>query len=222
MVVPGWNTIRCTTRCAPDHGHAALTETVKNPVPPGETRHRIHPASLPDIGRCDMPRPDAAPHAGRPASIGPPVPTLTTGLPTALRNGTCDHGSVPSEPHLTMIQNAIARFASQSTTIKGWSITVTAALLGFGATTTTPVVAVVAGYATLAFAALDAYYLSLERAYRKLYDSAVADHAEPWSLSVTRPAARAILSALRSFAIVVTYGTSLAAAATIGGYLALS
>jgi len=89
-----------------------------------------------------------------------------------------------------MIQNAIARFAPQSTTIKGWSITVTAALLGFGATTTTPVVAVVAGYATLAFAALDAYYLSLERAYRKLYDSAVADHAEPWSLSVTRPSAR--------------------------------
>jgi hypothetical protein len=119
-----------------------------------------------------------------------------------------------------MIQAIISRLASQSTTIKGWCVTVTAALLGFG-TTTTPVVALIAIYVVLAFATLDAYYLSLERNYRTLYQHAANGHTTAWTLTINQPRPRDIAAALRSPAIAILYGTSLLTTATITIYLLL-
>jgi hypothetical protein len=126
---------------------------------------------------------------------------------------------MPTEAHLQMIQHVVTRLASQSTTVKGWCVTVTGALLGFGATSATPIVAAIAIYVICAFAALDAYYLSLERAYRTLYHRAASGETDDWTLDITRPAAKQIGTALRSPAIALLYGASLLVAATIVIYL---
>jgi hypothetical protein len=118
-----------------------------------------------------------------------------------------------------MIQAVVSRLSAQSTTVKGWCVTVTAALLGFGATAARPVVAAIAIYVVLAFAILDAYYLALERAYRALYRRAVSGQVNDWVLDAGPPTAREIGAALRSPAVAVLYGTSLIAAISVGSYL---
>jgi hypothetical protein len=120
--------------------------------------------------------------------------------------------------HLQMIQAVITRLSTQSTTIKGWCVTVTAALLGFGANATSPLISIVALYVVAAFALLDAYYLTLERAHRALYARAVDDTAKAWSLTVDRPTVRGTLDALRSPSIALLYGTSLVTAMAVAVY----
>ena len=118
-----------------------------------------------------------------------------------------------------MIQNVITRLASQSTTIKGWCVTVTAALLGVGAGSTTPLVAVIAAYVVASFAVLDAYYLALERGYRELYRRTAAGRAEEWSLDIDRPGWDEVGQALKAPAIALLYGASLLTAAAVAAYL---
>ncbi|WP_431927139.1 hypothetical protein [Micromonospora wenchangensis] len=123
------------------------------------------------------------------------------------------------EKHLEMIQAVISRMSTQSMTIKGWCITVTAALLGFG-TDASPVIPALACYVVVAFAFLDAYYLSLERAHRELYQRAVEGTVEPWSFVISRPGLRGMLRSMRSPSIVTLYGASLLAATTVVVYRA--
>src|SRR5687768_13405557 len=65
-------------------------------------------------------------------------------VPATARRQRWHDGRVPVEAHLQMIQSVISRLSAQSITVKGWSVTVTAALLGFGASSTTASVALVA------------------------------------------------------------------------------
>ena len=128
---------------------------------------------------------------------------------------------MPAEAHLQLIQATISRLSSQSTTVKGWCVTVTAALLGFGASATSAVVAAIAIYVIVAFAALDAYYLVLERSYRALYQRAVAGQTPDWALDIDRPTLGRVAAALRSPAIFLLYGTSFLTAAGVAAYLIL-
>lgn len=118
-----------------------------------------------------------------------------------------------------MIQTVITRLASQSTTIKGWCVTVTAALLGVGAGSTTPLVAVIAAYVVATFAVLDAYYLALERGYRELYRRTAAGRTEEWSLDIDRPGWDEVGQALKAPVIALLYGASLLTAAAVAAYL---
>ena len=71
--------------------------------------------------------------------------------------------------HLEMIQAIITRMAQNSFMIKGWALTLVVAMVAFVPKTAglfVPIVLV----PILIFALLDAYYLQLERRYRKLYD----------------------------------------------------
>ena len=71
--------------------------------------------------------------------------------------------------HLEMIQSIITRMAQNSFMIKGWSLTLVVAMFAFVPKTAylfIPIVIV----PVLIFVCLDAYYLQLERRYRKLYD----------------------------------------------------
>jgi len=129
---------------------------------------------------------------------------------------------MPSETHLQMIQATITRLSSQSMTVKGWCITVTGALLGFGVSAATPLIVFVAIYVIAAFATLDAYYLTLERGYRNLYRRTVNGHTTQWTLDLDPTRPREVLSAVRSPSIAVLYGTSLIVAGSVGGYLKLS
>ncbi len=118
-----------------------------------------------------------------------------------------------------MTQAVITRLAAQSTTIKGWCVTVTAALLGVSAGSTTPLVAIIAAYVVGTFAVLDAYYLALERGYRNLYRQVVAGQAAEWSLDVDRPSWGDVGRALKAPAVALLYGASLLTAAAVAAYL---
>ena len=72
--------------------------------------------------------------------------------------------------HLEMIQAVINRMASNSFVFKGWAVTIIAGLSAFAAKDANKRLLLVAFFATTLFWAVDAYYLSLEREYRKLYE----------------------------------------------------
>jgi hypothetical protein len=123
------------------------------------------------------------------------------------------------DAHLQMIQAVITRLAAHCTTIKGWSVTVSGALLGYATSASTPVVAVIAAYVIVAFAVLDAYYLALERQYRILYREAVEEEGIPWLMDVVPPSRRQVLAALGSPVNVILYGSSVMVAAAVSTYL---
>ena len=73
--------------------------------------------------------------------------------------------------HLEFIQGVIERHARTSFLLKGWSVTVVAAVFLLAVRGADSALAMVAGVLpALVFWGLDAYYLQQERLYRKLYD----------------------------------------------------
>ena len=76
--------------------------------------------------------------------------------------------------HLEMIQGVVNRMASNQFLFKGWSITLIAAIATFSAKGNSPALMTIPIVATLLFWFVDAYYLMLERAFRKLYDEVIA------------------------------------------------
>jgi len=72
--------------------------------------------------------------------------------------------------HLEMIQGIINRMASNSFLLKGWSLTLVAALSALSANNANPLFALVALLPCLVFWGLDGFFLRQERLYRGLYD----------------------------------------------------
>ena len=72
--------------------------------------------------------------------------------------------------HLQMVQAVITRMAGNSFLIKGWSVTLVAALFALAAANTSPLFVYLAYFPSFMFWALDAYFLRQERLFRKLYD----------------------------------------------------
>ena len=69
-----------------------------------------------------------------------------------------------------MIQGIITRMASNSFSLKGWAVTLVAAIFALTWTNISRGFLLIALIPIFAFWALDAYYLNLERKNRKLYD----------------------------------------------------
>jgi hypothetical protein len=72
--------------------------------------------------------------------------------------------------HLGILQSVIQRMASNSSSCKTWCIALVSAILVVIADKTKPEYAWIAAIPTLLFLMLDAYYLALERAFRKSYN----------------------------------------------------
>jgi hypothetical protein len=72
--------------------------------------------------------------------------------------------------HLEMIQGVINRMAGNSFVIKGWTITLVAALFALAQKESNPVFMYLAYFPAVIFWALDGYYLWQERLFRKLFD----------------------------------------------------
>lgn len=72
--------------------------------------------------------------------------------------------------HLEFLQGAINRMAGNLFLLKGWTITLIAALFALAAKDANKVFAVLAYFPLLMFWALDGYFLSQERCFRSLYD----------------------------------------------------
>lgn len=72
--------------------------------------------------------------------------------------------------HLEFIQQAIDRMASNLFLLKGWAVTLIAALFALGAEDSNDMYFLVAYFPSTMFWVLDGYFLSQERRFRALYD----------------------------------------------------
>ncbi len=82
---------------------------------------------------------------------------------------TADRDDLPK--HLEFILDVVERHARNSFVLKGWSVTLVAALFLLAVRGAEPALAMAAGLLpSLTFWALDAYYLRQERMYRSLYN----------------------------------------------------
>lgn len=73
--------------------------------------------------------------------------------------------------HLEFVQGVINRMARNSFLLKGWSVTLVAALFALAAKGADPWCALVGLLPSLVFWGLDAYYLRQERLFRELYEA---------------------------------------------------
>jgi hypothetical protein len=74
------------------------------------------------------------------------------------------------QKHLEFIQSAVGRMASNLFLLKGWTITLIAALFALAAKDSDRAYFMIAYLPALMFWALDGYFLSQERRFRALYD----------------------------------------------------
>lgn len=72
--------------------------------------------------------------------------------------------------HLEFIQQAINRMASNLFLLKGWTVTLIAAMFALAANESKDFYFALAYFPTLMFWLLDGYFLSQERRFRSLYD----------------------------------------------------
>lgn len=72
--------------------------------------------------------------------------------------------------HLEFIQGVISRMARNSFLIKGWAITLVAALFALASQDASSYYVVIALFPAILFWGLDTYYLRQERLFRRLYD----------------------------------------------------
>ncbi|MEO7045284.1 MAG: hypothetical protein ABI091_08220 [Ferruginibacter sp.] len=72
--------------------------------------------------------------------------------------------------HLDFLQLVITRMNVNSFLLKGWTVTLVSALFAFAAKDSNTKYVIITYISTPIFWLLDAYYLSLERQYRNLYD----------------------------------------------------
>jgi hypothetical protein len=72
--------------------------------------------------------------------------------------------------HLKLIQAVITRMGSNSFLLKGWSVTLVAALFALAAKDTKPALVLIAYLPGVVFWALDGYFLWQETLFRRLYD----------------------------------------------------
>ena len=84
-------------------------------------------------------------------------------------------GESPSiQTHLGILQNVIQRMAANSSASKAWCVTLVSAVLVIVADKGKPDYAYIALLPTFVFAALDAYYLALEKAFRNSYNDFIS------------------------------------------------
>lgn len=79
--------------------------------------------------------------------------------------------------HLEFIQSVIARLARNSFFIKGWSVTLIAAILALTGRNANAFLMLVALLPALAFWGLDAFYVGQERNFRELHKDVVKGRA---------------------------------------------
>jgi len=80
--------------------------------------------------------------------------------------------------HLEFIQNVIARMANNSFLLKGWTVTLVAALFALAAQNANLNFVILGFFPVITFWILDAYYLRQERLFRQLFDAIRAKDAD--------------------------------------------
>ena len=121
---------------------------------------------------------------------------------------TLDETSPSVQAHLGIIQGVIQRMATNSAGCKTWCITIVSAILVVVADKQNPNLAWIAVFPTVLFAALDAYYLALEKGFRNSYNSFIRKlhngtlaAEDLYSIFSIGSQSRLQLEALKSFSI---------------------
>lgn len=91
---------------------------------------------------------------------------------------------------LEFIQNAVTRTAQNSFLVKGWVVTIVAALFALSDKASIAKLVSVVVIPVVMSWALDGYFLARERAYRCLYDDAVASKAPLYSMDASAHATK--------------------------------
>jgi len=86
--------------------------------------------------------------------------------------------------HLGMVQDVVNRMASNSFLLKGWSLTLTSALIALSVNNENPLFVMVALVPCLMFWGLNGYFLRQERLLRRLYDEVRARQPEEIDFSM--------------------------------------
>lgn len=121
--------------------------------------------------------------------------------------------------HLDFLQAVITRLAGNSFLVKGWSITLTTAIVGIAVKDGGAAFALVGLVPVTVFAMLDAYYLALERCFRNRFKTAaeayVANRPADFDMSPGFTTAD-FLRALVRPAILLPYGMLAAVLVAVG------
>ena len=119
-----------------------------------------------------------------------------------------DANSEAVRTHLTILQDVIRRMAGNSASCKNWCIVLVAAILVLVARTAAPAYALLALIPAVLFLFLDAYYLALEQAFRRSYESFVdrlhagaVTLADLYVVKPGRPIGRQMIVSLRSTSV---------------------
>jgi hypothetical protein len=123
--------------------------------------------------------------------------------------------------HLAFIQQAINRMASNLFLLKGWTVTLIAAMFALAAKESKDFYFVLAYFPTLMFWLLDGYFLSQERRFRSLYDhvrkldeSAIDFSMDTQPFKAT-PSRNKWSHALFSLTLLIYYGVLVVAMTTV-------
>jgi len=117
--------------------------------------------------------------------------------------------------HLEFIQQAINRLASNLFLLKGWTVTLIAAMFALAAKESKGLYFVLAYFPTFMFWLLDGYFLSQERRFRSLYEhvSKLEENAIDFSMDTqpfkNAPARNKWSHALFSPTLLIYYGVLL-------------
>ena len=85
--------------------------------------------------------------------------------------------------HLKLVQGVISRMGQNSFALKGWSVTLVAALMALAVNTQRRSYALLALFPSAVFWGLDAYYLWQERRFRDVYNEVCAGERKTYSLA---------------------------------------
>lgn len=88
----------------------------------------------------------------------------------------CEQIKISKIKHLKMIEDIITRMANNSFLVKGWTVTLIAALLIFADAKNNICFIWIAIIPIIVFWYLDSFYLQLERKYRQLYNFVQQDY----------------------------------------------
>jgi hypothetical protein len=87
-----------------------------------------------------------------------------------------DHMNLEAKiAHLGFIQGVITRMGSNSFLLKGWSVTLVAAIFALSAKDADQKFVLLAYFPVVVFWMLDAFFLHQEKLFRKLYEEVAAD-----------------------------------------------
>lgn len=129
--------------------------------------------------------------------------------------------------HLEMIQDVIKRMASNSFSLKGWTVALYSALIIFFLKDfkESEWISLILVLPAILMAALDSYYLTLERRYRDLYNSILggSKSIEPFELRLPNLSKKEkinqFFSSVASISILLYYGTFIIFSGIVIGYI---